>query len=97
MILLRRSILISAVTGIVVFDKGYGTGLPGMVVGVVTDQPDAEAVAVPRIIASLIVLQPEEGGEVEYGTGCGQVSSACCRIPNPAALLGLLVPIILTD
>ncbi|MEZ5785846.1 MAG: hypothetical protein R3D62_05045 [Xanthobacteraceae bacterium] len=46
MMLLRRSVLIGAKTGVVVLDEGDGAVLPWMTVGIVADEADAEPVAV---------------------------------------------------
>src|SRR5918996_5604858 len=95
-VLLRRAILVRAVAGIVVLEKGDRLVLPGLAVGVVADHPDAGPESIPGPEVALVVLQGEECGEIEDAAGGFEPPRDRGGMPDPAALLGVGAPIVLT-
>jgi hypothetical protein len=101
--LLWGAIVVGAVTSVVVFDEGDGSLLPGEAVGGVADHADAVAEAVQGcVVAARDGFEAELGGEIEdvtcgaqvVGRGGGGVGGGG---PDPAALLGVLVPVVSHD
>src|SRR5689334_454429 len=95
--ILGCAVLIGAIPGIVVLDKGNGPVLPWVTIGVVPNQTNALSKPVPWTITALVVLQCKKRGEVEYVTGRREITRRCCCKPNPPTLLILLVPIVFAD
>src|SRR5205823_5061854 len=93
--LLRSAVLVGAVAGVVVLQERDGPLLPRDPVRAVPHDPQASAKAIPGRVLSLVVLQGELSGEDEYATRRPQVIGQGRAVPDPTALLGVLVPVVL--
>src|ERR1700731_4253657 len=99
--LLRRPVLIGAVTGVVVFEERDRTILPWHSIRCVAHHTDAIAEPIQRrIISAIDRLQAELAGEIEDAARCSEMvgtgrSRVSRGLPNPTALLRMLVPIVL--
>lgn len=95
--LLRRVVLVGAITGIVIFEERYRPVFPGVAIGGVADHAEAVAEPVPDTVISLVVLQGKLRREIEDAAGCLEIARFRRRMPHPPALFVVGTPVILAD